>query len=82
MTDNDTSFISKINHITKVKYDFSRDEFLSAVEQIKNYITNGDVMQVVLSQRMTIDFSEKPIDFYRELRQINPSPYMYYSKHG
>ena len=82
MTDNDTSFISKINHITKVKYDFSRDEFLSAVEQIKNYIKNGDVMQVVLSQRMTIDFSEKPIDFYRELRQINPSPYMYYLNMG
>ena len=39
-------------------------------------------MQVVLSQRMMIDFSEKPINFYRELRQINPSPYMYYLNMG
>ena len=39
-------------------------------------------MQVVLSQRMTVDFSEKPIDFYRELRKINPSPYMYYLNMG
>ena len=39
-------------------------------------------MQVVLSQRMMIDFPEKPINFYRELRQINPSPYMYYLNMG
>tara|TARA_Y100001936_G_scaffold107767_1_gene105855 strand:- start:232 stop:1692 length:1461 start_codon:yes stop_codon:yes gene_type:complete len=82
MTDIDTNVVTKTNHTTEVKYDFSKAEFLSAVEQIKNYITNGDVMQVVLSQRMTINFSEKPIDFYRELRQINPSPYMYYLNMG
>ena len=67
---------------TKIKYDFERDDFISAVKKIKKYISSGDVMQVVLSQRMMIDFPEKPIDFYRELRQINPSPYMYYLNMG
>ncbi len=82
MINMDNNTILRTNQPTEVKYDFDRKEFLSAVEQIKNYITNGDVMQVVLSQRMTIDFSEKPIDFYKELRQINPSPYMYYLNMG
>jgi len=67
---------------TIVKYDFERDDFISAVKKIKKYISSGDVMQVVLSQRMMIDFQEKPINFYRELRQINPSPYMYYLNMG
>ena len=67
---------------TTVKYDFERDDFISAVKKIKKYISSGDVMQVVLSQRMMIDFPEKPINFYRELRQINPSPYMYYLNMG
>ena len=67
---------------TAVKYDFERADFISAVKKIKKYISSGDVMQVVLSQRMMIDFPEKPINFYRELRQINPSPYMYYLNMG
>ena len=62
--------------------DFKKNDFLKAVKDIKKYIISGDVMQVVLSQRMTIDFNEKPIDFYRELRKINPSPYMYYLNMG
>jgi len=65
-----------------IKNDFHKDDFLKAVSNIKKYINSGDVMQVVLSQRMTIDFEEKPIDFYRELRKINPSPYMYYLNMG
>tara|TARA_B100001057_G_scaffold65016_1_gene58770 strand:- start:4027 stop:5481 length:1455 start_codon:yes stop_codon:yes gene_type:complete len=65
-----------------IKNDFEKDDFIEAVKDIKKYITSGDVMQVVLSQRMTIDFEEKPIDFYRELRKINPSPYMYYLNMG
>ena len=76
---NDTS---KSAQKTLVKYDFERDDFMSAVKKIKRYISSGDVMQVVLSQRMTIDFPEKPINFYRELRKINPSPYMYYLNMG
>ncbi len=77
-----TNDYSKSSHKTIVKYDFEKDDFMSAVKKIKKYISSGDVMQVVLSQRMTIDFPEKPIDFYRELRQINPSPYMYYLNMG
>ena len=73
---------AKSAQITTVEYDFERDDFISAVKQIKKYISSGDVMQVVLSQRMMIDFPEKPINFYRELRQINPSPYMYYLNMG
>ena len=73
---------AKASQKTTVKYDFERDDFISAVKKIKKYISSGDVMQVVLSQRMMIDFPEKPIDFYRELRQINPSPYMYYLNMG
>ncbi len=65
-----------------IKNDFEKNDFLKAVSDIKKYISSGDVMQVVLSQRMTIDFDENPIDFYRELRKINPSPYMYYLNMG
>ena len=65
-----------------IKNDFEKDDFMKAVRDIKKYINSGDVMQVVLSQRMTIDFEERPIDFYRELRKINPSPYMYYLNMG
>ena len=57
---------------------FSHDKFLQAVERIKQYITDGDAMQVVLSQRMSIDFDAPPLYLYRALRSINPSPYMYY----
>ncbi len=61
-----------------LKYHFSKSNFLSSVKKIKDYIINGDVMQVVLSQRISMEFNEKPISFYEELRKLNPSPYMYY----
>lgn len=44
----------------------------------KQYINDGDIMQVVLSQRLTIPYSAPPIDLYRALRTLNPSPYMFY----
>ena len=65
-----------------LQYDFHKKDFMSAVEKIKKYINKGDVMQVVLSQRMSIDFKEEPIEFYKELRKMNPSPYMYYLNMG
>jgi len=80
--DSDANDYAKSTLKTSVQYDFERDDFISAVKKIKKYISSGDVMQVVLSQRMTIDFPEKPINFYRELREINPSPYMYYLNMG
>ena len=57
---------------------FGRDEFMAAVERIREYIYAGDVMQVVLSQRMSIPFSSPPVNLYRALRSLNPSPYMYF----
>jgi anthranilate synthase component 1 len=57
---------------------FTQEGFESAVDKIKDYIVEGDVMQVVLSQRMTIPYHAAPLDLYRALRSLNPSPYMYY----
>ena len=57
---------------------FSRDDYQAAVQRIKRYIVDGDCMQVVPSQRMTIPFSAAPLDLYRALRSVNPSPYMYF----
>lgn len=57
---------------------FTRKKFEEAVDRIKNYILEGDVMQVVLSQRLSIPFSAPPINLYRALRCLNPSPYMFY----
>jgi anthranilate synthase component 1 len=57
---------------------FTQQGFEDAVLKAKQYITNGDIMQVVLSQRMSIPFAAQPLDLYRALRCLNPSPYMYY----
>ncbi len=57
---------------------FSRDDFIAAVKRCKDYIHAGDVFQVVLSQRLSVPFSARPVDVYRALRALNPSPYMYY----
>lgn len=57
---------------------FTQKKFEHAVDKIKNYIVEGDVMQVVLSQRMSIPFYAPPINLYRALRCLNPSPYMFY----
>ncbi len=57
---------------------FTREGFEDAVRRAKEYIVEGDVMQVVLSQRLSIPFKAAPLDLYRALRTLNPSPYMYY----
>jgi len=56
---------------------FSREDFERAVKRAKEYIAAGDVFQVVLSQRFESPFEGEPLDFYRCLRFINPSPYMF-----
>jgi len=58
--------------------EFSKAAFESAVMRAKDYIVDGDVMQVVLSQRLSIPYASGPLDLYRALRTLNPSPYMYY----
>ena len=57
---------------------FTREGFVAAVEAVKDYIRAGDVFQVVLSQRMSVPFRARPVDVYRALRALNPSPYMYF----
>ena len=61
---------------------FKRDDYEAAVAAIKEYILAGDCMQVVISQRMSIPFRAAPIDLYRALRCINPTPYMYFFNFG
>jgi anthranilate synthase component 1 len=57
---------------------FTEHGFKRAVERIKQYILDGDCMQVVISQRLSIPFQARPLDLYRALRGLNPSPYMYF----
>ncbi len=57
---------------------FTEEGFKQAVERIKRYILEGDCMQVVLSQRLSIPYQARPLDLYRALRGLNPSPYMYF----
>ncbi len=57
---------------------FTESGFKQAVERIKRYILEGDCMQVVLSQRLSIPYQAAPLDLYRSLRGLNPSPYMYF----
>lgn len=57
---------------------FGEQEFKNSVEKAKSYIEEGDIMQVVCSQRMSLPFNADPVALYRSIRQLNPSPYMYY----
>ena len=61
---------------------FGKENFVNAVEKVQKYITAGDVMQVVPSQRLSCSFKSDPIELYRQLRILNPSPYMYFLNLG
>ena len=61
---------------------FTKEGFMDAVETSREYISNGDIMQVVLSQRLSVPYYADPLDLYRALRSLNPSPYMYYLNLG
>jgi anthranilate synthase component I len=56
---------------------FGEQAFMDAVENIREYILAGDIMQCVISQRMQVPYSGDPVNIYRALRTLNPSPYMY-----
>jgi anthranilate synthase component I len=58
--------------------EFGEQAFKEAVEKAKSYIFEGDIMQVVLSQRMSQPYEASPLALYRALRSLNPSPYMFY----
>jgi anthranilate synthase component 1 len=62
----------------KVTSNFRRSEYLAAVRKCKNYIRTGDIFQVVLSQRFSAKTKAAPFDVYRELRALNPSPYLFF----
>ncbi len=57
---------------------YGEEKFKNDVERIREYIVEGDVMQVVLAQRMSVSFESDPLNLYRALRSLNPSPYMYF----
>ena len=61
---------------------FGKEAFKQAVDTVKEYILAGDVMQVVLAQRMSTQVEASPIGIYRALRTLNPSPYMYFMDLG
>lgn len=63
---------------TKVISNLTKEEYTSQVEKAKEYIRNGDIFQVVLSQRFEVESEADPFDVYRCLRTTNPSPYLYF----
>ena len=67
---------------TAAQSEFGEAAFKAAVEKSRRYIFDGDIMQVVLSQRMAQPFLAPPLSLYRALRSINPSPYMFYYNMG
>ncbi len=66
------------NNKIKVKSNTTKNKFLSMVEKAKNYIKIGDIFQVVLSQRFEAKLTKKPLEIYKKLRVINPSPFMFF----
>ncbi|MDQ3185876.1 MAG: chorismate-binding protein, partial [Pseudomonadota bacterium] len=66
----------------KAASEFDEADFIDAVERAKRYIVDGDIMQVVLSQRTSKPYGASPLALYRALRSLNPSPYMFYYDFG
>jgi anthranilate synthase component 1 len=67
---------------SRIESSFAEEDFKKAVLKVKEYILEGDVFQVVLSQRLKFDINQDPFTIYRALRIINPSPYLYFLKFG
>ncbi len=72
--------IASPNQITEDDFhsSFGEEAFKQAVEKVQEYILAGDAMQVVISQQMSVKFDDEPMDLYRALRHLNPSPYMFF----
>ena len=68
--------------LSDLKANFSRGDFEGAVREAKEHIVAGDVIQVVLSQRFSGEISGEDFSLYRNLRSVNPSPYMFYLNFG
>jgi anthranilate synthase component 1 len=69
---------SKSINSLKLSSNFSREEFEKSVLKVKEYVTAGEAIQVVLSQRLSQTTDVPPFEIYRALRSINPSPYMFF----
>ncbi len=61
---------------------YGEEAFKESVDKIKDLVLAGDIMQCVISQRLTVDFHGEPLNLYRALRTLNPSPYMYFMDLG
>jgi anthranilate synthase component 1 len=68
--------------VTTAESEFGAEGYKAAVARCREYITAGDIMQVVISQRMRRPFTAQPLQLYRALRSLNPSPYMFYYDFG
>ncbi len=68
--------------VTRAQSQFGEAGYKAAVTRAREYIAAGDIMQVVLSQRMAMPFAAPPLSLYRALRSLNPSPYMFYYDFG
>ncbi len=67
---------------TEASSEFGEGNYKALVKKAQDYIYEGDIMQVVLSQRLSQDFTGSPLSLYRALRSLNPSPYMFYYDMG
>ena len=77
--------VNRLNReVVNKKYlsNMTKDEYMDKVEKAKEYIKAGDIFQVVISQRLTMPLQGEPFDIYRNLRTVNPAPYLYYLNFG
>lgn len=74
--------IEKSDTVVETSSSLTSDEYQAAVSAAQEFIRAGDIFQVVLSKRFSFDLGAHPVDFYRALRQLNPSPYMYLLRFG
>ena len=70
------------SEVTVPESEFGAQGYQAAVARSREYIAAGDIMQVVISQRMRRPFTAPPLSLYRALRSLNPSPYMFYYDFG
>ena len=68
--------------VSNIKSNMSKEEYMNIVKKAQHYIHEGDIFQVVLSQRWSVDTEENSFTLYRKLRALNPSPYLFYFNFG
>ncbi len=76
--EHDPVFVPKMTY----ESNYTKKEYMALVQKAKNNIQEGDFFQIVLSQRLEADFTINPFDYYRKLRLLNPSPYLYFIDFG